>query len=448
MQPPTKAPQMDTLLVNGGAWQVQTPKMTRLGGSQIQHAAGNLDRMATSLQPQEIVVVYFRVTVRQVWGLDVVGQGFNVQWVIDVHWRAVDDDPSLAEGLSGQSLHWRPGWFPTFRVANEKEYLVDTFEQFAVQQICGEDEKTEAWSGAKVGEIWVKGLFKYTISIAEGWGLRMFPFDIQDLNLMILVNSRAVRLLPSVNVKHVSESVRYDPNGCMVPDYYFHDPFAKWRLCRREDLGLDALHVRFYYCRYTTYYVFNVFFIVGLISALGATPWSINRIDVQDRLVLDITLLLVVVAFKQVIAQMVPCIGYLTLLDVYILCNIVLLVVGTVMHGIIGGMIETCDTAVPGQCNWHAWFDMESSLDWDRGFFVIYGVIWILVHILFTFYIFWIYRCPRQRINPAICDSGTIGFTSSACDEPLCRDNCGNIWFDCLVKKRVWSAPLPENCKY
>merc|ERR1712032_1323375 len=134
---------------------------------------------------------------------------------------------------------------------------------------------------------------------------------------------------------------------------------------------------------------------------------------VQDRLVLDITLLLVVVAFKQVIAQMVPCIGYLTLLDVYILCNIVLLVVGTAMHGIIGGMIETCDTGVPGQCNWHALYDMESSLDWDRGFLIVYGIIWIIVHMLFTFYIFWIYRCPRQRINPAICDSGTMGFTSS-----------------------------------
>lgn len=80
------------------------------------------------------------------------------------------------------------------------------------------------------------------------------------------------------------------------------------------------LHIVCLFRRKPLYYLVNVQLLMFGIAAGSVGVWSIPVSEGQgDRLALDFTLLLVAVAFKQVVNGDVPPLSYLTILDCYLL---------------------------------------------------------------------------------------------------------------------------------
>ena len=82
------------------------------------------------------------------------------------------------------------------------------------------------------------------------------------------------------------------------------------------------------------------------------------------------TLLLTMVAFKFVLVNWVPVVPYLTYLDKYNLFSILMLMVVTLEN-----FIVAYDTRI----------DYEDKENFDRWFFVILFLLWVIIHILIYF---------------------------------------------------------------
>lgn len=82
--------------------------------------------------------------------------------------------------------------------------------------------------------------------------------------------------------------------------------------------------------------------------------------QIDARLALDVTLLLVAVSFKTSLSDQTPPVAYLTFLDTYNLMSVAFLMLGTLLHALIGFMTRDCD-AISGDCEFH--FE-ESQYSW------------------------------------------------------------------------------------
>ncbi|CAK9008561.1 unnamed protein product [Durusdinium trenchii] len=81
------------------------------------------------------------------------------------------------------------------------------------------------------------------------------------------------------------------------------------------------LHMYFVGERRAAYYIWNIALPNFLLSMLVFTSFAIPKEDLADRLSVTLTLVLTSVAFKYMVAQELPRISYLTLLDTYILVS-------------------------------------------------------------------------------------------------------------------------------
>jgi len=70
------------------------------------------------------------------------------------------------------------------------------------------------------------------------------------------------------------------------------------------------------------FFVTNVCAIIGALCATGLIVFALGTDDLNDRINVILTLLLTAVAFKFVIADAIPKVGYSTLIDDFVLYNV------------------------------------------------------------------------------------------------------------------------------
>ncbi|KAH3744552.1 hypothetical protein Pelo_14066 [Pelomyxa schiedti] len=92
--------------------------------------------------------------------------------------------------------------------------------------------------------------------------------------------------------------------------------------------------------RLSTYFMWNVVFVMLLIVSMSFIAWCLDPTEGGDRLGINLTLLLTAVAYKYVIGAYLPKTAYLTILDYYILSAFVLLIIIIVENGIAAAVSE------------------------------------------------------------------------------------------------------------
>lgn len=91
-------------------------------------------------------------------------------------------------------------------------------------------------------------------------------------------------------------------------------------LCAAPSLQFlrNELVVCFTFSRMWSFYLYNIFLLVAMITSCTTAVWVVGPAT-PNRLSLDVSLLLVAVANKQVISTKLPPVSYLTILDWYAL---------------------------------------------------------------------------------------------------------------------------------
>lgn len=159
----------------------------------------------------------------------------------------------------------------------------------------------------------IRGTFK------EGFELEHFPFDVQALTITVSCNRPSSEVTLLEDCCTGSKSILRSQFTVMT-DFDLSGPFMRKEI-DAEMRRYPLIHV---YCigqRRAAYYLWNIAVPNFLLSALVFTSFAIAKEDLADRLSVTLTLVLTSVAFKYMVAQELPKISYLTLLDKYILLS-------------------------------------------------------------------------------------------------------------------------------
>ena len=148
----------------------------------------------------------------------------------------------------------------------------------------------------------------------ESFELRNFPFDAQTLNIDLRQASGATW----DNYDLVVCGVQFHRDAIEQPEWTVLTP--KIERCSHMQTKIE-LRVK----RMAQYYVTNVIGILAMLTLLVLTVFAVPVDDLADRMGIVLTLLLTAVAFKFVVADTVPKVGYSTQLDRYMLLNMAFL---------------------------------------------------------------------------------------------------------------------------
>jgi len=276
------------------------------------------------------------MTIMSLWSVDIVDEFYSVFLDIECRWKCPDGEreAALQHGTDKLDSDWEPEWTPHLGVRGTVEVL---------------HERRNYWAEEGAGgTVWLFGHLRLAVRVVERYDLQGFPFDLQDMNL--LLHCYNATMCP---LEHdMSTAVNVEYAGCGLPDFAFLPALpAVHRLIppSEQPHGHSSIHVVLFYQRRAAYFAWNVFSMLLVISLCSAASWSVHFREVGERLSLDVTLLLVAVAFKLVISDLTPNLSYLTMLDIYALACVGQLFLAVSLHAAVGFLFEDCDT-LSGDC--------------------------------------------------------------------------------------------------
>ena len=120
-----------------------------------------------------------------------------------------------------------------------------------------------------------------------------------------------------------------------LPDFKLNAQVpCSYKFIRGDERAPSMLVLVMVYDRAYNYHLYNSYGVLCGIGTVSLANWSLPVAELGSRLSLDITLLLVSVAFKQVLNE--PPVSYLMILDHYALAIIAFVFLATWLHGLVG----------------------------------------------------------------------------------------------------------------
>ncbi|KAK7483882.1 hypothetical protein BaRGS_00024899 [Batillaria attramentaria] len=169
--------------------------------------------------------------------------------------------------------------------------------------------------------------------------LAEFPFDIQDISVLVTseLKEEEVELVEDEHLLSVVDTHTFsDEQEWMLHNYVTTEP--KTLLETEFTQFTHSKPGLFFKCcaeRRSGFFVWNIMFVMSVISALSLVTFAVDRALPQNRIQLSFILVLAGVTFKFVASQAVPRISYLTHLDRYILTLMIFLFLVAVWHGVV-----------------------------------------------------------------------------------------------------------------
>jgi hypothetical protein len=317
----------------------------------VQYIQEILNRKAqdNSSYPREVQIYFY---LWKVHNIDTVAQSFSVTITASATWVEDDTKKNFQTEKNPDEHRWIKsdfGWHPqiSFRNVIEEDDLVQD-EWFRVRPynaIVAESTTTvnvtkQDWKD-KFSEsnepLLVTHYIKKKITLSEAFELQNFPFDLQPLHVQIASSWDCNNVVLTFNKVILSAM---DPNSLdsqewdlLPPRLIAHD--MDW--CD-EDLPLLSLssqsisgaryprvHIALTASRKPQYYMWNIYVMLLILGSLSFTTFSVDVEETGDRLGIMLTLVLALIAFKLVLAQQLPSISYLTMMDVYTLGSMLLM---------------------------------------------------------------------------------------------------------------------------
>lgn len=168
-----------------------------------------------------------------------------------------------------------------------------------------------------------------TMKFAKTLNLREFPFDNQTFRVLITSN-------------HVADEVQFVENLERASNFNSEAVDGKWIVnsigwrepsLKEGKAGFyPELQFNISASRRPEYFVYNYIIVNFLIVLVSFTAFALEFDDLESRLAVSLMVLLSAVAFKQLIAERLPDLPYLTKIDAFCIFGILLLVLHTIVH--------------------------------------------------------------------------------------------------------------------
>ena len=142
------------------------------------------------------------MTILHVWDVDMRSEMYCASIAVECRWRCPDGEceSALRDGADQLDADWEPEWTPHLGIWG-------TVEQFF--------EQRSFWAATdEAGAVWLYGRLRLAARIVERYDLEFFPFDLQDINLMLMCFNAT--LLP---LGDAAAAVGAEQSGCSLPDF-------------------------------------------------------------------------------------------------------------------------------------------------------------------------------------------------------------------------------------
>ena len=281
------------------------------------------------------VDVYVRVSIVSVGDIDAVRQEFQSEFYMNLRW---EERMLLGKDVSNEAnIDWESIWDPGV-------YIIDAVNLEIYERHSSILPPERIGNPPQVAQYYhIKGTFKEVLEVNN------FPFDYQDLSLILTSNWHADQLT----------LVKDDKKDDNIHTWNF---YAKQEWCLRCHVITETLtlkptegssgnsypqyRVRMNVLRQYKFYIYNVALIMCLITLLTFTAFAVEPDSPGDRIQITLTLLLTSVAFKYYVQQFVPTVSYLTLLDKYVLACMVFQFCMALQNAISGKITNTAILSV------------------------------------------------------------------------------------------------------
>jgi len=279
--------------------------------------------------------------------VDTVTETFKVHIVVFMEWEAPKSESPevLADGEDRMDVDWEPEWHPSFEIVGAME-MATANEFYAVKRPSG------TW--------FIHWRCDIKAEITDSMDLEEFPFDVEDLTISYRLrhSTREAVIVPFVDEKVETEdgegsihggstggnkrsSLRFALPALLanqnsssglalvdlshanvtLPDYLLFKPAPYcWIVEEVRYFGrkCSTVTVQLNFERSYLYYMLNVVIIEFGLVCVNLGAWALPQ-KKGGRLVFDLILILTAINFRGMVASKLPEIGYLTLLDYYIL---------------------------------------------------------------------------------------------------------------------------------
>eukprot|EP00942_MAST-04A_sp_MAST-4A-sp1_P010781 g10781.t1 len=208
---------------------------------------------------------------------------------------------------------------PTFRFANAKE--VQETDSPSIRVYANNGNGTGIGTKSSM-VMWNQG---FQVVLANNFPLQEFPFDYQTL----LVSMRQDDSRSWDMYNFTVAIVQFNVEALHMAEWDLYEPSV-----RRGSPGHKEAKIHLHVRRDPGFFITNVCMIIGMLSATGLIVFTLGTDDLNDRINVILTLLLTAVAFKFVIADAIPKVGYSTRVDSFVILNMGFLFAQIVMCAI------------------------------------------------------------------------------------------------------------------
>ena len=152
--------------------------------------------------------------------------------------------------------------------------------------------------------------FGYKCTMKERFELHHFPFDLQELQIELRLNDSKTWDLFDLTITQI----QFNKSALVLTEWKLYEPVVR-REFPQHKVSKVVLSVE----RFSWFYIQNVVFMMFGLSLLGLCSFAMDVYETGSRVGNILTLILTAVAFKFILASILPKVPYNTLIDYYIL---------------------------------------------------------------------------------------------------------------------------------
>eukprot|EP01084_Bolivina_argentea_P143496 251954_1 len=345
-----------------------------------------------------------RLRIDQLVHIDTANQRYELAAIFDKTWTATEKDISA---YKNDPTNYKPQWIPKIDFKNcidtgNIRYQAWTTENiFKIKDIELKDKITRNGNEDNKEqehkyESYNCQRIKFTGNFTEEFEVENFPFDVQDLSIVIAPSSK-----PSCEFKFVPDMthpdyIAIDKTWCSATDWNIVNVGARTTdidlVKARTDgakIGIDKdiypyLVFRVQVQRKWKAVFFGIIIWMFLLGLLSFCVFGYAPSNLDGRLGFAITMVLTIVAFQFVIQSQLPKVSYLTLIDKY----------NFSIFGMV--LLMSVESVIVG---YHSEGIMEDNEVFDTVFCIVISCLFVIGHLVFSCYCWIKYKEEKKKIK-------------------------------------------------
>ena len=274
------------------------------------------NNISSAQQKQEDITVsekttlYVIVSITDLSNIDPISESFQVKLRIYAMWEA-DLDALRKSDISRKALESGHYYALTKDEYDSflNENIVPNITLFNALETEIDDPTIRIYGGGK-SKTAVMWNFGCKCTVKERFELLNFPFDLQELQIELRLNDSKTWDLFDLTIAQV----QFNKSALVLTEWKVHEPVVR-REVPKHKVSKVVLQVE----RFSWFYIQNVVFMMFGLSLLGLCSFAMDVYETGSRVGNILTLILTAVAFKFILASILPKVPYNTLIDYYIL---------------------------------------------------------------------------------------------------------------------------------